>query len=688
MSMDKSLEAISKLYSKYEKQGSVYMPPETLDSVESDAERLKSPYLSLDRYLGGGPALGKITTYSGFFSTGKCLGKGTKIIMYDGTLKNVEDIKAGEKLMGPDSTPREVLSTTRGIDTLYKVKQKRGIDYVVNSEHILSLKKTKYARYSRYTDSDGRRLIDKTKLISEKKVEVVNLPIKEVLELMNQKSSFNNTYKGYKAKELYYTNDYKVEENLSPYMLGLWLADGTSSKPEITNIDDEIKEYIYDEAERIGCIVREYSGEGEIAPRYSIITKRGTDNPFLKALQKLDLINNKHIPKEYLFSSYQNRLELLSGIIDGDGHLSRGNNITITQKNKRLIDDIKVLAQGIGFSCTVKPKKGTIKSINFEGDYFRITLGGADIQLPLKLSRKIKTNTRTREYHNTTIDIEELGIGEYFGFEINGDHLFLLEDQTVTHNTSLALALAGHNKDKTIGFIDAEYNWSDSSYLWIDKYFGIEKERIHVMHPVYLEEAAEMIEDMCDALDVVIYDGFDMVAPKGEYQGSMEDNTMGLMARSYKKFFRRSMGKIYKTNTALIITNHLYENVGNVYEPYKEPGGRAISDYASQKLYLTTGKLKQGEEVVGQKVRFNIKKDKLNGNKDLKFEMEYNREFGFDVFVDIINNAEELGVMTKKGSWYYYDGSTIGQGKQKTADILVDNPELVEEIVGRCKELF
>lgn len=257
-----------------------------------------------------------------------------------------------------------------------------------------------------------------------------------------------------------------------------------------------------------------------------------------------------------------------------------------------------------------------------------------------------------------------------------------------TGKTSLALALAGHNKDKTIGFIDAEYNWSDSSYLWIDKYFGIEKERIHVMHPVYLEEAAEMIEDMCDALDVVIYDGFDMVAPKGEYQGSMEDNTMGLMARSYKKFFRRSMGKIYKTNTALIITNHLYENVGNVYEPYKEPGGRAISDYASQKLYLTTGKLKQGEEVVGQKVRFNIKKDKLNGNKDLKFEMEYNREFGFDIFVDIINNAEELGVMTKKGSWYYYDGSTIGQGKQKTADILVDNPELVEEIVGRCKELF
>ena len=147
--------------------------------------------------------------------------------------------------------------------------------------------------------------------------------------------------------------------------------------------------------------------------------------------------------------------------------------------------------------------------------------------------------------------------------------------------TSLALALAGANPDKTIGFLDCEYNWEDSSYLWIDKYFGIEKERIHVLQPTFLEEGAEMIEDLCEVADIVIYDGFDSISPKGEYQEGMEANSMGLQARAYKKFFRRSMGKIYRSKAALIITNHLYENIGNQFEPLKEPGGKAIHDYAS-----------------------------------------------------------------------------------------------------------
>lgn len=255
--------------------------------------------------------------------------------------------------------------------------------------------------------------------------------------------------------------------------------------------------------------------------------------------------------------------------------------------------------------------------------------------------------------------------------------------------TSLALMMAGYNKDSVIGFVDKEYNWDDASYLWVDKYFGIEKERIHVLHPTYLEEAAEMIEDLCNVCNVVIDDGFDSIAPKGEYQATMEDNQMGLQARAYKKFFRRSMGKIYKSKAALIITNHLYENIGNVFEPFKEPGGKAIHDYASQKLYLTRGNIKdKSGNIIGQDINVTVNKDKLSGNRGAKFSLPYDNKFGFNIEKDIVNNAIDLGVVSVAGSWYSYDGTKLGQGIDTVVELLKDNPELSLEISNRCRELF
>lgn len=258
-----------------------------------------------------------------------------------------------------------------------------------------------------------------------------------------------------------------------------------------------------------------------------------------------------------------------------------------------------------------------------------------------------------------------------------------------TGKTSIALLMAGANPEKRIGFVDAEMNWSDSSYLWVDKYFGIDKERLIVLQPTYLEEGAEMIEDLCNVADIVIYDGFDSIAPKAEYQSSMEENQMGLQARAYKKFFRRSMGKIYRSKAALIITNHLYENIGNVFEPLKEPGGRAIHDFASQKLYLTRGNVKDKSGVVtGQDVNININKDKLTGNRGLKFSIPYDNKSGFNIELDIINNAVDLGVVDQAGAWFSYDGTKIGQGREAVLSTLKDNPELSLEILERCKNII
>ena len=144
-----------------------------------------------------------------YFGPMGCFAKGTKVVMADGTLKNVEDVEVGDYVMGDDSTPREVLSLTRGRDMMYKVHQSNNEDYVVNGRHKLCLE---YNRSEvRYGCTKGDR-IDVT-----------------VEEFLSQSGKFSDSFKGYKR-------GYELEEKeyeIPPYILGLWLGDGVRCKPEL-----------------------------------------------------------------------------------------------------------------------------------------------------------------------------------------------------------------------------------------------------------------------------------------------------------------------------------------------------------------------------------------------------------------------------------------------------------------------
>ena len=149
------------------------------------------------------------------------------------------------------------------------------------------------------------------------------------------------------------------------------------------------------------------------------------------------------------------------------------------------------------------------------------------------------------------------------------------------------------------------------------------------------------------------------------------------------------MGKIYKSKAALIITNHLYENIGNVYEPFKEPGGKSIGDYASQKLFLTRGNVRDKEKkIIGQEVRCAINKDKLTGSRGTTFNLPYSNEKGFLLEKDILNIAVELDIVNRAGSWFNYGDTKLGQGADNVLLLLQDNPELLQEITVKCKDLF
>ena len=366
-----------------------------------------------------------------------CLAKGTKVLMYDGTFKEVQDVVQGDLLMGPDSKSRKVLSLCRGREQMYWIRQKRGIDYRVNGNHILSLKEVIPARYSRKT-INGKRVIDKQKIIKEKQINIVNISVNDYI---NSSKVFKTRTQGYSTERIEW--DKKTENILTidPYFLGLWLGDGTSINTNITTSDtviiDWVREYSIKSNLNFNKLKDKYS--------YSLTSKDGKKNWLLNEFKNLNLNNNKHIPLIYKTSTYENRMELLAGIIDSDGYYNKkGKGYEITQKNKQLALDIYFLCNSLGFKSVIKKRTAKMNKKDgsiYKSDVYRITFSPYK-EIPVLLDRK-RYNSDRISYKNTLhteIEIEKDIIDDYYGFTLDGDNLFLLEDFTVTHNSGKTFA--------------------------------------------------------------------------------------------------------------------------------------------------------------------------------------------------------------------------------------------------------
>lgn len=355
---------------------------------------------------------------------GKCLGFGTPIIMYDGSIKRVEDIIIGDLLMGPDSAPRKVLSTTHGTDSLFKIKQNKGDDYIVNKDHILVLT---------LTPQGTKRRID-----WDKEIEI------SVKDFISKTQSFQKEYKGFKTNI-----DFKEQNvSLDPYFLGLWLGDGTKSNTGITTEDKEIIDYLHFFAKEQNLFIKK---QNKNTYHLSSGIKVSVKNNVLSQLRSLNLIDNKHIPKQYIQNSKEIRLKILAGLLDSDGTYDKeGGRFEFYSINKSLIEDVQFIARSLGFACHLQEK---ISNTSFKGTSFeyknhksyRLGIYGNIESIPCKVSRKIPREVLCKKNPLVTgIKIEEIGIGDYYGFTLSGDGRFLLGDFTVTHNTSLALASALH----------------------------------------------------------------------------------------------------------------------------------------------------------------------------------------------------------------------------------------------------
>jgi hypothetical protein len=349
----------------------------------------------------------------------QCFGKGTKVLLSDYSTKNVEDITTDDVLMGINGEPRKVLSTTKGVDNLYEVKPrtKYGKSYVVNESHIMAYKKRKRRKPGVFTDE--LHTVSQYLALSKTKRENRNVGYRSI-------TTFN-----------------KAEVELDPYFLGLWLGDGNSRNQSIYSADFEIVEYLQHLADTIeGHSLSNYGNY-----QYAIVSDSKHSNKIIKGLNYYNLIVNKHIPKEYLINDEATRLSVLAGIVDSDGHVSKckgkNNVLEVTFKSESLADDLIMLAKSLGYRATKYAKIATIKSIGFSGPVFRVTIFGDLTKIPTKIARKqVKTCVLRENPLHYSFDIEPIGRGEFYGFETDGNKLFLLDDFTVVHNSGKSESLA------------------------------------------------------------------------------------------------------------------------------------------------------------------------------------------------------------------------------------------------------
>jgi len=255
--------------------------------------------------------------------------------------------------------------------------------------------------------------------------------------------------------------------------------------------------------------------------------------------------------------------------------------------------------------------------------------------------------------------------------------------------TTLALhAIAESQKKGGIAaIIDAEHA--------LDKFYaqklGVDIENLLISQPDNGEQALEIADNLIrsGAIDIIVIDSVAALVPKSEIEGEMGDSKMGLQARLMSQALRKLTGTISKTGCCCIFINQLREKIGVMFgNPETTTGGNALKFYASVRLDIRrTGQIKDSDEVSGNRVKVKVVKNKVAPPfRIAEFDIMYGE--GISKVGEIIDLGVAAEIIKKAGSWFSYKETKLGQGRDAVKQLLLDNPELADEIEARIKESF
>ncbi len=517
--------------------------------------------------------------------------------------------------------------------------------------------------------------------------------------------------------------------------MGLWLGDGTSRKPQITNQDPEIRDFIHSYAEKVGLSVTTYNGTfGNKCPQLYITARNesnATSNPVLQGLQALELINNKHIPQSYLLTSAENRLLLLAGLLDSDGHrIPKGNNFSIVQKNQLLAEQIVILSRSLGFSATINQTKNwcTYKGTKREGVYYEVYICGNVDRIPVRVKHKIVPYLKSNVEHLVSgFEVEFIGEGDFYGFEIDGpDHLFLMSDFTVVHNTSVFEQLTKNillddpenivvwfyseesdmNRWESIGVtpemqkriyalgcFEGDENFLDTAEKQLDRI------KTMVKDPRVKGVFIDSIKAMCAARMVVDENGKDKSLADG-YRVAMRASLVTEFIRDFKIHNKRAiLGMTNQEMDQLKLTpSDMYSNPKYTFQT---PGGRTMEFECQLRIRSVTRPLETekheltGDSLVyGWQNSFRVIKNKFCKSSTGRVAVA---EFlfdppGFNHVAAVLMLGEyltrkgfiepEKGALKGGGGFWKLVGQQV-RGEDAARALLAQNPDLVKSLEGQ-----
>ncbi|MBM3171836.1 MAG: recombinase RecA [Bacteroidetes bacterium] len=234
-------------------------------------------------------------------------------------------------------------------------------------------------------------------------------------------------------------------------------------------------------------------------------------------------------------------------------------------------------------------------------------------------------------------------------------------------------------------FIDAEHAF-DRFYA---EKLGVDTENLLISQPDNGEQALEIADNLIrsGAIDIIVIDSVAALVPKGELEGEMGDSKVGLQARLMSQALRKLTATISKTGCCCIFINQLREKIGVMYgSPETTTGGNALKFYCSVRLDIRrTGQLKDGDNLVGNRSRVKVVKNKMAPPFKLaEFDIIFGE--GISKLGELIDIGVETDILKKSGSWFKYNDTQLGQGREAVKSLLKDNPELCDEIEGKIKE--
>lgn len=605
---------------------------------------------------------------------GKCLGKGTPVLMFDGTIKAVEDITKDDLVMGPDSKPRQVISIARGKEEMFEVIPTKGDKFTCNRSHILTIKMS-------------GKTYQPNQLIDISVDAYLKLGPTHQHDAMLCRTGVE------------FQND--LELKLPPRLLGIWLGDGASAGTRFSTIDLEIQNYLANYAIDYGMTLKKVSGENcDYDITMSVEERRVGCNHLLNVLREYNLIDNKHIPHGYLTASRTDRLELLAGLIDTDGHLDK-TGFEIIQKSKRLSDDILYLARSLGFAAyqSTCQKSCLYRGEVKHGTYYRVFISGDVSEVPVLLDRKrAPARKQIKNVLHTGFEVIPLGDGEYYGFTLDGpDGRFLLGDFTITHNTTLVLSILEQAalRGKKLLFLDQEQALQPTL---VDSFPSLRKEGVLEIITAPTGEDALKIAELW-ALQypgsIIAIDSVDALLPQQTEEKDIGEKDVGTLPKLMSAGCRKLQHAVGRSKSTVIFLNQMRSKIGAYGNPDTTSGGRALPFYASQRIQLMdiTSKTRimsdEGNQI-GHVVRFKVVKNKVappfvSG----EFPLIYGK--GIDIYEELATMAGDLGLIERDGKYFLVPDSdgTIKKRPHKTfVDILRSDPEYYAKLLGELRSLY